>query len=289
MKQLLRIQGGYPRQMDYLLNLQAELLTMGNSLFAGLGVDLALSGCAVTDNGNGTINIAPGVVFISGEVIRYDGVSNLAGFSTKTLIKGAPVTSDPKIFKDTLPKNVYTETKAIIANKSSILQIQIKNTGLYNLKDYISDTIAASDIKGVIKMVYDFDGTFLANFDASGLGISPRWKGWARLNGNNGTVNAEGRTLINAGRYLDPVTGIQTIYSNGDTGGEQNHRLTIQEMPNHSHPDPDDQTQGDGGSPGYVYGQFQQTRQKNTGAVGGDVPHNNMQPYLAVHYVVKIN
>ncbi|WEK18165.1 MAG: hypothetical protein P0Y49_15345 [Candidatus Pedobacter colombiensis] len=287
MKELLKIQGGYPRQMDYLINMQNELFMMNNSMLAGLGIDLALSGCEVTDHGNGTLSIAAGVVYISGEVLRFDGASNLSDYATKTLVKGAFVASDPKIFADQQSKNVYREAKAIVGARSSMLQLQIKNTNLYNIKDYISDTIAAVDVKGAIRQIYDFDGTFMASFDASGLGITPRWDGWALMNGNNGTKDAQGRSLIGVGRYFDSVTGLQTNYTIGELGGEKTHKLTVAEMPNHDHTMESGSVSsgGAGAYQGYNGGGSGGARTRPS---GGGQPHNNMQPYLAVYIVVKI-
>src|SRR3989339_1959045 len=128
MKKLRSLQGGYPRQQDYLLTIQNELITLGDSLFASLGVDMVLSGCAVTDNGNGTVNIAAGIVYVSGEVIRFDGSSNVLADGTKTFIKDTAATTDPKLFADGGTKDVYTEIKAIVGTKSSITQIAIKTT-----------------------------------------------------------------------------------------------------------------------------------------------------------------
>jgi hypothetical protein len=289
MKELLKIQGGYPRQIDYLFNLQQELFTMNNSLFAGLGIDLALSGCNVTDHGNGTIDIAPGVVYIGGEVLRFDGISNFGEYTSKTLARGAFVSTDPKIFADQQAKNVYREAKAVIADKSSVLQISIKNTNLYNLQDYIRDNIASADVRGAVRHIYDLDGNFADNFDGTGLGISARWLGWALMNGNNGTKDACGRTMIGIGRFYDPVTGIETNYSRGDQGGEKTHRLTIAEMPNHAHTyNPGDYAgRSDNANDRDVMLPGSSTR--TTASVGGDAAHNNMQPYIAIYFVVKIS
>jgi len=292
MKELLKIQGGYPRQMDYLFNLQNELFTMNNSLFAGLGMDLALSGCAVTDHGNGSVDIASGLVYVGGEVLRFDGVSNLTGFTTKTLSKGPFVATDPKIFADQQAKNVYREAKAVVTERSSVLQLQIKNTNLYNLKDYISDTVSAADVKGAIRQIYDLDNTLLANFDSSGLGISARWNGWALMNGQNGTRDVQGKVLIGTGRFTDPLTGIQTVYGNGDSGGEKSHKLIVAEMPRHNHGSgrgpSRDRARGDLNTVGFNGSNYTFNADEWTAPAGDDLPHNNMQPYVVVYFIMKI-
>ncbi|WP_443937106.1 hypothetical protein [Pedobacter sp. MW01-1-1] len=286
MKTLRNLQGGYPRQQDYLLTLQDELNIMANSLFAKLNHDMVLRGCEVVNNGNGTINIAPGIVYVSGEVMRFDGASNITADGTKVLEKGVPTTSDPKLFADGQSKNVYTETKAVIGNYASIAQIKVL-PNLYTLASYIEDVAASYAVKGEIKDIYDFDGTFLNNFDESGLGITARYSNWALFNGNNGTPNGQGRMRLTVGTVTNPLTGLQTAFAHGAAGGETVHKLTVAEMPKHSHPyiKPKGEGSATGNANSHPDGPLQTS---NTGEVGGDEAHNNMPPYIAVYTIIKI-
>ena len=74
-------------------------------------------------------------------------------------------------------------------------------------------------------------------------------------------------------------------YEAGSTGGEATHKLTVAEMPNHSH------TLG-----AYMGGAFSTgsagnlcIRNQNTGTAGGNNPHNNMPPYLVVYMWQRVS
>lgn len=73
----------------------------------------------------------------------------------------------------------------------------------------------------------------------------------------------------------------------GKTGGEKEHKLTVEEMPNHNHSYGVSST--DGGQvqnqPGYG-GNL--TFTEHVGSTGGDQPHNNLQPYQVVAYWKRV-
>lgn len=74
-----------------------------------------------------------------------------------------------------------------------------------------------------------------------------------------------------------------STYSAGDTGGEAEHTLTVDEMPSHTHPNTTSQG-GTSGSGWYLrHIQSGNNGSIATGSRGGDQPHNNMPPYLAVY------
>lgn len=81
------------------------------------------------------------------------------------------------------------------------------------------------------------------------------------------------------GRFL---LGSSSAYEAGATGGEENHTLTINEMPSHSH------TISEGnGSPGSQWSlDAVQCGGRNTSmgtnSTGGGRAHNNMPPYIVV-------
>lgn len=103
------------------------------------------------------------------------------------------------------------------------------------------------------------------------------------------TPDLRGRTLIGAGQ--GPGLSARPL---GQQGGEENHKLTIAEMPAHKHygfgeaydnwplglRGPKSQMGSHGGkdSDNYFYGTTEE---------GGSAAFNNMQPYTVVNYIIK--
>ena len=82
---------------------------------------------------------------------------------------------------------------------------------------------------------------------------------------------------------LDPNdTDFNTI---GKTTGEKEHQLTVDEMPNHSHTFDFDQTAGSNANA--VKTGVQSTYGKSTSSVGGNQPHNNIQPSIVSRFIIK--
>lgn len=78
-------------------------------------------------------------------------------------------------------------------------------------------------------------------------------------------------------------------YSNGSTGGEANHILTIEEMPSHKHQiktnNDDWNNSAGGGNYGTTHDGANSWYNTNwyTENSGGNAAHNNMPPYLTVY------
>ena len=104
--------------------------------------------------------------------------------------------------------------------------------------------------------------------------------GWALCNGSNGTPNLRDRFIVGAGGS----------YGVGSTGGENQHILTIDEMPSHNH------TVAGGtasallqNGTGYLEGSYSNTYTiQILDPTGNDQPHENRPPYYALAYIMKL-
>ena len=83
----------------------------------------------------------------------------------------------------------------------------------------------------------------------------------------------------------------------GKQDGEETHTLSVNEMPKHNHFASRGFSNSTGGAPyGYGtndnwendYGPPQNTNQQDDGIAGGGQSHNNMPPYFALAYIIKL-
>lgn len=131
-------------------------------------------------------------------------------------------------------------------------------------------------------------GYITDNFDMTigatqGIGkIGGQWEGWAICNGNNGTDNLDGQVLIGWGANYATV---------GQFLGEEEHTLTIPEMPNHGHT-VDIAYDGGGAIDMQSYvnssGSDEKFLPNATSLTGGGQAHNNMQPSMVILIIMKL-
>lgn len=91
------------------------------------------------------------------------------------------------------------------------------------------------------------------------------------------------------------LLGCGDNYVNGSEGGEATHKLTQEEMPIHKHYNYFRWFANGSGEGfnnwGYTVARAKEAQSDDTGnvAAGGDMPHNNMPPYLAVYIWKRVS
>lgn len=99
--------------------------------------------------------------------------------------------------------------------------------------------------------------------------------------GSSGTVTAIDITTQGTGTHTITVQDLSTR-TLGEKGGEETRALTIAETPSHVHGAPSQNGSGTGFS-----GADNSQTADNTGATGGNTPHNIMQPYLGLMAIIR--
>ena len=133
----------------------------------------------------------------------------------------------------------------------------------------LEDPTPADAFQALRDMIYPVGAIYLSVLDADPADIFGGT--WEKL---------KDRFLLGAG----------DVYKAGATGGEEEHTLTVKEMPNHSHKVTDANggqlnynSNGASGSGNYGISPGVDWDNMKTTSVGSGQPHNNMPPYLAVH------
>ncbi len=121
-----------------------------------------------------------------------------------------------------------------------------------------------------------FTGTFLGKNPIDKFTGETR-ADWQICDGTNGTPDLRDRFILAA----------STTHAAGSTGGEATHTLSIDETPSHSH----NITAGSGSGSNKVILYSNTTGSLQTFspvASGGGAAHNNMPPYYALAYIMRI-
>ena len=109
------------------------------------------------------------------------------------------------------------------------------------------------------------------------------------VNATNPSVLFGGTWEQVKGKFLVGVDSSDTDFNTSEkTGGEKTHKLTVDEMPSHNHPGIFKYTN----QTGYyarLYLGSDGTALDNEGKTGGDKPHNNLPPYMAVYMWKRIS
>jgi microcystin-dependent protein len=116
---------------------------------------------------------------------------------------------------------------------------------------------------------------FIGMWSGSALNIPT---GWTLCDGTNGAPDLRNRFILGAG----------STYTVGAVGGEETHKLTVAEMPSHTH-----QTGiyvgGSSGGSACAFGNSVGPNAYITNtSSGSNGAHNNMPPYFALCFIMKL-
>jgi len=255
-------------------NTYAPLLA---TITAALGDNVIISGCVKASS-----NVSPGWIILNGELLPYEGGVYAPQFKMEEFVT-------KEQFDDGAQKDVYYVRKAVMTISGGVPFenfSQIKSlaafkslptasgsdysagndnvlaniTGLFNLKNELMTLI-----KGFNGIIVQWSGT-----------LSDIPEGWQLCDGTNDAPDLRNSFVLGAGEK----------YAVGETGGEEKHQLTIDEMPSHSHgytsrnianADGNDNQRGISG-----------TSTVQTSSEGGSEAHNNMPPYYALAFIYRI-
>lgn len=89
-----------------------------------------------------------------------------------------------------------------------------------------------------------------------------------------------------SGKFIVGINSSDTDFNTlGNTGGEKTHRLTVAEIPSHTHTYAI--TNQDGAQGWAKNGNWNSYGTHNTGSTGGGNAHNNLPPYIVMNYIIK--
>lgn len=264
----------YQDTFEFMQNTYAPLLA---TITAALGDNVIISGCVKASS-----NVSPGWIILNGELLPYEGGVYAPQFKMEEFVT-------KEQFDDGAQKDVYYVRKAVMTISGGVPFenfSQIKSlaafkslptasgsdysagndnvlaniTGLFNLKNELMTLI-----KGFNGIIVQWSGT-----------LSDIPEGWQLCDGTNDAPDLRNSFVLGAGEK----------YAVGETGGEEKHQLTIDEMPSHSHgytsrnianADGNDNQRGISG-----------TSTVQTSSEGGSEAHNNMPPYYALAFIYRI-
>lgn len=269
--------GGFPLETDTLDFLQAGLATI-QALTALGGDNYIVSGCVVAG-----ANTSDGYVVINSELLPFRGGLN----QTKVVVREIVT---PRSFQNGTSKAVFKDRYATFGTGTEFILF----ADLLRIKDLITfrklpheassainsnseTTLATSK---AVKIVYDaLNNQVPVGFIGIWSGaIADIPVGWALCDGIDGRPN-----LINAF-----VLGAGGSYAVGSVGGEAEHQLSISELPKFKPKFRHGKSKRGTTGTEELIDKFSNNFITEGDEIGGDQAHNNMPPYYALAYIIKL-
>jgi microcystin-dependent protein len=283
---------------DVLDFLQSAYSSAIAGICAAIGSNVILAGCTVN---NGTRSA--GIILLNGEVLPFGGGNDLANFDVQDVVgQRAYYDGSNKDFSHT--RTAVMTTAATATSVPAAQFVRIKNLAAFaNLPTVWSDDPNATPAAGTLATLQALKAAIAAISIPGGIpsGVITMWSGavanipagWALCNGQNGTPNLTDKFIVGAGN----------TYAVSATGGEAAHTLSAAEMPLHDHV-----MHGKGVITGRTGSHYMSLATNNysgggsdmlgqsaspdtnlrTGDTGSGAAHNNLPPYYALAYIMKL-
>ena len=272
---------GYPFDVAFLAFMQ-DSYRLFNSLGSMAGNKAIISGCEEIGN-----TITPGTVFINGELFPFEG-----GAKGDTVIikeETNEVTFDDGFLRplETIRTAAFGRS---IPEKTYNWEDFQRVTNLQNLgKNKTDNTETEKLLKRIEKLEKQKQAVPIGLIALWGKPANEIPEGWREY------VNLRGKMPIGFDPDYSKTTTDSQDYALNQMlkqGGERSHKLTIAEIPSHSHQQGSEALYNLFGGGSYVgerswgstKGVVTFTKQ-NTSTVGDDHPHNNMPPYRVVQFI----
>ena len=170
--------------------------------------------------------------------------------------------------------NNIANAATFVAGAVDGTSLELKVDGKLGIKD--AGVTAAKLATDALELAYPVGSIYMNATVATNPGTLLGFGTWVEF--------STGRILLGAGAGTDdqPTPEVKTFVA-GDTGGEYNHTLTVDELAAHTH---DYRRTVELGVQNIEGGNNIKRNQDvitASSVTGGDVAHNNIQPYIAVH------
>ena len=272
---------GYPFDVAFLAFMQNSY-RLFNSLGSMAGNKAIISGCEEIGN-----TITPGTVFINGELFPFEGGAK--GDTVFIKEETNEVTFEDGFLRPL--ENIRTAAFGRSTPEKTYNWEDFKR--VYNLQYLGENKTDNTETEKLLKRIEKLE----KQKQAVPIGLIALWgkpaseipAGWREY------VNLRGKMPIGLDPdYVKKPEDVQDYGLNQilKQGGERSHKLTIEEMPAHSHEQGSEALHNLFGGGSYIgerhwggtSGVNTFIKQK-TSSVGGDQPHNNMPPYRVVQFI----
>ena len=181
----------------------------------------------------------------------------------------------------------------IMVKKENFTMTEQSNEAVQNIASVYADTSNTATFNNInttgnLNVTGNFNmlprGSIIAWYDVS-TNNAP--DGWHICDGTMGTPDLRGRFILGYITPTYPASGL-TQRAVGSGGGEENHTLTVNEIPSHSHTGTYKMCVNCGINGGGSDGWAEPTNNGTTGSTGGNGAHNNMPPFTVLKYIMKM-